>query len=548
MSGQIVPGSRNGLTTQGYPGLGPILNSDSNLLNRNSQGSLNQQSQINLNGTRPSMFSSNQPTQKRIIPSPTRGYSPTDNFRRDLLSNPPMLDLPERPEYSHWGESLKKDHRFLLDNSDFPALGQKGLRHGFNERTPSSPSALPPSRPGSISDGLRQTLNDNSHLSPSPLSSLTRPSMMGLDHPLSSTGSGQIPGLSIPNSRTNYLQTLSKTSNQDRNDDFVIQDQDFPALDNPTKSTIGQSSLDLDPSDRDLRNFNDFSDQSVFSTLEPNLRQHHLLQGVQNHPRRDEMGQIKYDPLSSKLNSIPASMLTDKYSFIGCLQVLEQIFENSKPNNTESTKQSSGSSAASSNGVTPPPGVNPPPGVGSSGGSANESPVGSPPGSQRSNRTQFPTLDKDMTKMGISFIKDNRLIYRFQSPFADMPCRVQDIDMFVPGEYLTNIHIREKLAEIKPSKYNEDLLFWMFYSNPNDHMQLTAADELIRRNWRFHKEKKIWISKTQNIKLREQNHHYEEGTFHVWDVESWKKVAKDMRVEYSKLEDVSPLHSSGRPL
>jgi len=103
--------------------------------------------------------------------------------------------------------------------------------------------------------------------------------------------------------------------------------------------------------------------------------------------------------------------------------------------------------------------------------------------------------------MGISFIKDNRLIYRFQSPFADMPCRVQDIDMFVPGEYLTNIHIREKLAEIKPSKYNEDLLFWMFYSNPNDHMQLTAADELIRRNWRFHKEKKIWISKTQNIKV-----------------------------------------------
>ena len=41
----------------------------------------------------------------------------------------------------------------------------------------------------------------------------------------------------------------------------------------------------------------------------------------------------------------------------------------------------------------------------------------------------------------------------------------------------------------------------MFYSNPNDHMQLTAADELIRRNWRFHKEKKIWISKTQNIKV-----------------------------------------------
>ena len=53
----------------------------------------------------------------------------------------------------------------------------------------------------------------------------------------------------------------------------------------------------------------------------------------------------------------------------------------------------------------------------------------------------------------------------------------------------------------QPSKWGEDLLFWMFYSNPNDHMQLQAADELYNRNWRFHKEKKIWISKTQNIKV-----------------------------------------------
>jgi CCR4-NOT transcription complex subunit 2 len=81
----------------------------------------------------------------------------------------------------------------------------------------------------------------------------------------------------------------------------------------------------------------------------------------------------------------------------------------------------------------------------------------------------------------------------------------------------------------------------MFYSNPNDFMQLTAAEELFQRNWRFHKEKKIWISKTQNIKARVENHNYEEGTFHVWDVESWKKVAKDMKVEYAKLEDKSPV-------
>ena len=29
---------------------------------------------------------------------------------------------------------------------------------------------------------------------------------------------------------------------------------------------------------------------------------------------------------------------------------------------------------------------------------------------------------------------------------------------------------------------------------------------------------------------------YEEGTFMVWDVESWKKVPRDMKVDYAKLE------------
>ena len=53
----------------------------------------------------------------------------------------------------------------------------------------------------------------------------------------------------------------------------------------------------------------------------------------------------------------------------------------------------------------------------------------------------------------------------------------------------------------KPNKYNEDLLFWMFYSNPNDKMQMFATEELFHRNWKYHKEEKIWISKTRNIEV-----------------------------------------------
>ena len=48
-----------------------------------------------------------------------------------------------------------------------------------------------------------------------------------------------------------------------------------------------------------------------------------------------------------------------------------------------------------------------------------------------------------------SSVKNTKLIYRFQSPFANMPCRAQDIDMFVPTEYRTNALISDKLNVIK---------------------------------------------------------------------------------------------------
>lgn len=51
-------------------------------------------------------------------------------------------------------------------------------------------------------------------------------------------------------------------------------------------------------------------------------------------------------------------------------------------------------------------------------------------------------------------------------------------DFHVPQEYLTNIFIREKLAQIKLNRYGDDLLFFLFYMNGGDVLQLAAAAEL----------------------------------------------------------------------
>ena len=53
---------------------------------------------------------------------------------------------------------------------------------------------------------------------------------------------------------------------------------------------------------------------------------------------------------------------------------------------------------------------------------------------------------------------------------------------------------RQPAPRLKPgyfSKFQQDTLFYIFYSMPADEAQVFAADELASRGWWFHKELKV---------------------------------------------------------
>lgn len=70
------------------------------------------------------------------------------------------------------------------------------------------------------------------------------------------------------------------------------------------------------------------------------------------------------------------------------------------------------------------------------------------------------------------------LYQSFGGPWAEQPCRVQDLDTKVPEEYLTNAAIRDKLPNIKLTKLSDDVLFYLFYNFPGEVYQMAAASEL----------------------------------------------------------------------
>jgi len=152
-------------------------------------------------------------------------------------------------------------------------------------------------------------------------------------------------------------------------------------------------------------------------------------------------------------------------------------------------------------------------------------------------------LGSDLTTLGLNLNSQENLYPTFGGPFAETPCRPQDIDFHVPTEYLINANIRDKLASFKLNRYGEDLLFYMFYTNGGDVLQLAAAAELYNREWRYHKEERVWITRAPGIAV-ERASTYERGTYYYFDVQTWRKVPRDFHLDYEKLEDQPRLTSS----
>ncbi|CAF1011856.1 unnamed protein product [Adineta ricciae] len=150
-----------------------------------------------------------------------------------------------------------------------------------------------------------------------------------------------------------------------------------------------------------------------------------------------------------------------------------------------------------------------------------------------------PLLNCDLTTLGLSMESQSDLYPSFLSPFSDSQARPYEIDYQVPFEYQMGMQIRDKLPPLNFNTLNEDTVFFLFYLFGNDHVQLLAAAELYRRDWRYHKEERIWLTRIKNVMPDQKYDTYETGVYFVFDVQLWRKTHKSMRIDYEKL-DVNP--------
>ncbi|ORX91137.1 hypothetical protein K493DRAFT_228744 [Basidiobolus meristosporus CBS 931.73] len=148
----------------------------------------------------------------------------------------------------------------------------------------------------------------------------------------------------------------------------------------------------------------------------------------------------------------------------------------------------------------------------------------------------------DLTTLGLNLNSQDALYATFLTPWAGTS--VIDSDSRIePAYHLPPCYNAQAPppAQLKIGSFTDETLFYIFYSMPRDVMQEAAAQELFNRNWRFHKEARLWLTKEPGSELKAKTAAYERGTYLFFDPAIWSTVKKeDFVLAYESLEDRTP--------
>lgn len=103
---------------------------------------------------------------------------------------------------------------------------------------------------------------------------------------------------------------------------------------------------------------------------------------------------------------------------------------------------------------------------------------------------------------------------------------------------MVNSQIKDKLPlPLDVTRYPDDTLFYLFYMYGGDILQLQAAAALYDRDWRYHVEKRVWLTKVPGMEPMQKMNNYEKGVYMIFDVTQWRKIQAEMTIEYHRLAE-----------
>lgn len=154
---------------------------------------------------------------------------------------------------------------------------------------------------------------------------------------------------------------------------------------------------------------------------------------------------------------------------------------------------------------------------------------------ENDNKHNF-AIGQDLNLLGFD-LNQEKILENLSSPWLEtsrsevepsfkLPKSVQNGSIIPPPES----------CDSKISNFSDETLFYIFYMKPRDTLQEYAARELVSRNWRYHKEIQVWLTKDSNVEPVLISPEVEKGVYIFFDPHNWEKIKKDFVLHYSSVQ------------
>ncbi|KAF7722129.1 hypothetical protein EC973_003673 [Apophysomyces ossiformis] len=153
-------------------------------------------------------------------------------------------------------------------------------------------------------------------------------------------------------------------------------------------------------------------------------------------------------------------------------------------------------------------------------------------------------LGSDLTTLGLDLNTSDSIYATFISPWSDTqtpPGLNVEPGYFLPQCY-RNVQATPP-ARQRMRTFSDEILFYVFYCMPKDIAQEAAAQELYARNWRYHKQLGLWLTKEPSedgrpVPFRRTSANaLEQGVFIFFDPTTWQKVKREWTLSWNAIED-----------
>ncbi|KAK6533867.1 hypothetical protein TWF281_005216 [Arthrobotrys megalospora] len=144
-------------------------------------------------------------------------------------------------------------------------------------------------------------------------------------------------------------------------------------------------------------------------------------------------------------------------------------------------------------------------------------------------------LGTDLTQLGLELNQPEQpLSATFASPWSDQQVRAAEPDFKLPPCYAV---MNTQPLQSKVRNFSDETLFYIFYTMPKDVMQEIVAQELTQRNWRYHKDLQVWLTKVPgNEPSQIVQGRFEKGVYVFFEPTAWERQQKEFVLEYAALD------------